>query len=143
MSHPPKVTPPDELAGCSECGKWCRNQAELFNHKNAKHSALEASQEDNLNELEDLVHLIGDGWLMEAFDLAIKDPKGDGLLELIERVEADIRKEISAHFYSKKLVMDAIGEDEDVSVNYTDVTNNGNRRRNHLRQQIKNRLEGK
>lgn len=47
------------------------------------------------NELENFIHLIGDGWLTEAFDLAIKDPKGKGLVDLIERVEADIRKELA------------------------------------------------
>lgn len=46
--------------------------------------------QDNL--VDDFIHLIGDGWLTEAYDL--NDP--DKLLDLIEWCETDVRKELLA-----------------------------------------------
>ncbi|MBA3756026.1 MAG: hypothetical protein H0X02_07310 [Nitrosomonas sp.] len=49
-----------------------------------------------VSEVEQIIHLIGDGWLTEAFDLAKSDPKGKTLIDLIERCESDIRRELTA-----------------------------------------------
>lgn len=50
-----------------------------------------------LDKIDEIGHLIGDGWLTEAYDLGVTGGNSK-LLDLIERCEADVKKEI------KKLV---------------------------------------